>query len=127
MLAVNHPRLSRNSLPVAVGNPRVCMLPVNHPRKLKALKRVNKLMLTLRALVIFDFDKNNCINFSQRIRANELTIFEVIFRGDVIYSNESNFCLRLLMKCCRTLCSITKTRPCNIQQYFMAVKMFIFR
>ena len=23
--------------------------------------------------------------------------------------------------------SITKTRPCNIQQYFTAVKMFIFR
>ena len=28
---------------------------------------------------------------------------------------------------CPSSCSITKTSPCNIQQYFTAVKMFIFR
>ena len=44
---------------------------------------------------------------------------------DVLIEVPNNLKATRLMSC--TVCNITQTRPCNIQQYFTAVKMFIFR
>ena len=48
-----------------------------------------------------------------------------------VFSERGSFSAKkqhcFLSACCRFYSYITKPRPCNIQQYFTAVKMFIFR
>ena len=44
-----------------------------------------------------------------------------------IHAYKYEYCSSAEPKVARKVKGITQTRQCNIQQYFMAVKMFIFR